>query len=183
MSPGHSNSHREATQRDGGGGRRRRGEPPRMLGVVVPLRLGSSPPARVPHPSPGSCACAPTSASLGPALSALLEKASSLVLGVQGALPIPPHLLLVQIGRRGKSHKGIGYRRCHFCSGPYLYRARRRGNAVNLEEGGSSLFSRFEGSDLEARPAPACLEEQATTPPFPAGVRLRPVGPPPSAKL
>jgi hypothetical protein len=67
--------------------------------------------------------------------------------------------------------------------GPYLYRARRRGNAVNPAEGGSSQVSRFEGSDLEARPAPACLEEQASTPRFPAGVRLRPVGPPPSVKL
>lgn len=136
-----------------------------------------------PHPSPGSCACAPTSASLGPARSALLEEDSSLVLGVRGALPVPPHLLLVQIGRRGKSREGIGCRHCHFCSGPYLYRARRRGNAVNLEEGGSSPLSPFEDGDLEARPAPACLEQQATTPPFPAGVRLRPVGPPPSAKL
>ncbi|MEJ1274247.1 hypothetical protein NN561_005129 [Cricetulus griseus] len=38
---------REATQRDGGGAQRRRRQPPRMLGVVVPPRIGRCPPARV----------------------------------------------------------------------------------------------------------------------------------------
>lgn len=74
-----------------------------------------------------------------------------------------PHLLLVPIGRRGKSRQGIGCGRCQFCAGAlFIPRWGRRGECS--EPGGwwpRSVGSGPQGGGgggggLEARPAPAC---------------------------
>lgn len=96
-----------------------------------------------PQPLSEPCACASTSASLGPACSVLLAEDSSLVLGVREALPAPPHLLLVQIGRRGKSRQGIGCCRCQFRPGAlFIPRSGAGGMQFSLEDGGCAQCSR-----------------------------------------
>lgn len=99
----------------------------------VPSRAG-------PQPRPGSCACAPTSASPGPALS----EPSSRVLGRAGGVAGPDHTSSSsRLAAEVRAARGLAVAVASSVRGPYLYRAGGGGgNAVSLEDGGPALWGR-----------------------------------------